>query len=119
MNSCYEAPASHRSSHLEHQLRAGYARGLQSRLGLAGSKYVAYLVQTRHRLYTPHGRPDPMGPSNLFPNVFEHCEMASQVPKRVIVVFSGRGIQISVLQNLTFLFVGLGMDPEQVGQLRE
>ena len=36
-----------------------------------------------------------MGPSNLLPNVFEHCEMASQVPKRVIVVF-GRGIQTSV-----------------------
>jgi len=59
-----------------------------------------------------------MGPSNLFPNVFEHCEVASQVPKRVIVVF-GRGIQISVLQNLTLLLAGLEMDPEQVGQLRE
>ena len=33
--------------------------------------------------------------------------MASQVPKRVIVVI-GKGIQISVLQNFTFLLAGLG-----------
>jgi hypothetical protein len=45
--------------------------------------------------------------------------MASQVPKRVIVVI-GRGNQISVSQNLIFSFLQVWeMDLERVGQLRE
>ena len=48
-----------------------------------------------------------MDSSNLFPNIFEHCEMASQVPKRVVVAF-GRGIQISVLAESYLLSRRLG-----------
>ena len=72
VNPCYDPPASHRSSHLERQLRKRPTITTRA----------CWLNTT-----SQHGRPDPMGPSNLFPDVFEHCEMASQVPKRVIIFF--------------------------------
>ena len=59
-----------------------------------------------------------MGPSNLLLNVFEHCEMTSQVPKRMVVVFGRGASKYPFPQNLTFSQVW-GIDLEQVGQLHE